>query len=387
MKIITIATFLATLFCIISNPAPLSVEAIKNNHTADAQWAVVGAGPAGIIVVGVLLDLGTDPKNIIWIDPEFNVGRMGKYYAHVPGNAKTQELIDFINCCKTFAGCSSAALAKLQAINPELECPLSVIVEPLIDICNYLCGYVTCKKESLQSLSFENDLWKVTTDSTSFKATRVVLATGSHPKRLDYPVKEEIPLDLALDKATLKQKVTNDDTIAVIGSAQSAILLLKNLCEICKGRVINFYKHPVDFDNPESGLKGSTADWARDILLKTPPVNLLRIFSSHESLQAWLPVCTKIIYAIGFERNQLPPIHNAPALNYEDNQGIIGPRLFGIGIAFPEKYFDEQGTLMNRIGLISFMEYAQQILPWWMVTKEPLTRFKDLDGLLRIQLL
>ena len=69
-------------------------------YKADAEWAIIGSGPAGIIVLGVLLDLGTDPKSIVWIDPEFNVGRLGKYYASVPGNAKTKTYIEFFNHVK-----------------------------------------------------------------------------------------------------------------------------------------------------------------------------------------------------------------------------------------------------------------------------------------------
>ena len=37
-------------------------------YNADAEWAIIGAGPAGIIVIGLLLDMGTDPKSIVWVD-------------------------------------------------------------------------------------------------------------------------------------------------------------------------------------------------------------------------------------------------------------------------------------------------------------------------------
>src|SRR5437868_14863358 len=73
------------------------IKSIRRN--ADAEWAIIGAGPAGIIVLGLLLDLGTDPKSIVWVDPEFNVGRMGKYYSTVPGNAKTKTYIEFLQAC------------------------------------------------------------------------------------------------------------------------------------------------------------------------------------------------------------------------------------------------------------------------------------------------
>ena len=359
-------------------------KSIRRN--ADAEWAIIGAGPAGIIVLGLLLDMGTDPKSIIWMDPEFNVGRIGKYYSSVPGNAKTKTYIEFLQSCNTFQEANSPAAAKLFDMDQETEFPLQVIVEPLADITKYLCTKVNCKKENLCSLNFADDVWHVGTSKECFTASHVVLAVGAHPKKLDYDCCNEIPLDIALDKETLRCNVDNQDTVAVVGSAQSAILLLKYLSEMCVGRIINFYRNPIEFDG-ESGLKAATARWARDVLLKHPPANLWRIYNSCDALKAWLPICTKIIYAVGFERNDLPNITNAPYLDFDDRNGIIGPRLFGIGIAFPEKFEDETGKTISRIGLVSFLEYAQEILPSWMATKRPLSLYAQFEELLNIEML
>ena len=356
-------------------------------YNTDAEWAIIGAGPAGIIIIGLLLELGTDPKSIVWVDPEFNVGRLGKYYSTVPGNAKTKTYIEFLQSCQTFQDAHSPAFEKLYKLDQEIEYPLQVIVDPLVDISNYLCTKLQCKKDSLCALSFSNDVWNIgLKNGNCFTASHVVLAVGSHPKKLDYDCKNEIPLDLALDKETLSRQVSLKDTVAVVGSAQSAILLLKYLSELPVGRIINFYRNEIEFDG-ESGLKAATARWARDVLLKTPPVNLLRIFNSCDALRAWLPICTKIIYAVGYERNDLPTIANAPNLNFNDPNGILGPRLFGIGIAFPEKYEDENGKTISRIGLLSFMEYAQEILPSWMATKKSLAYFARFEELFTIDLL
>lgn len=356
-------------------------------YTCDYEWAIVGAGPAGIILIGLLLDLGTDPKSIVWIDPDFNVGRLGKYYSTVPGNAKTKVYIEFLTSCQTFQDAHSPALEKLYDMDQETEYPLSVVIDPLADISNYLCTKISCKKGSMCSLNFVNDVWQVgINNAPCISASHVVLATGCHPKKLDYDCKTEIPLDIALDKSALANYVCHNDTVAIVGSAQSAILLLKYLSELPCGRIINFYRNPIEFGG-ESGLKAMTARWAKDVLLKTPPVNLLRLFNSCDALKAWLPICTKIVYAVGFERNDLPTIANAPYLNYEDRSGIIGPRLFGIGIAFPEKYEDENGKTISRIGLVSFMEYAQEMLPQWMATKVSLSRYHQFDELFTIDLL
>ena len=168
------------------------------------------------------------------------MGRLGKYYSSVPGNAKTKTYIEFLQSCNTFQEASSPSAQKLFDLDPEIEYPLGVIVEPLVDISNYLCTKVTCKKDSLCALNFADDVWYVGTSRECFTASHVVLAIGSHPKKLDYDCKNEIPLDLALDKEVLRQQVTLKDTVAVVGSAQSAILFLKYLRNYPVGRVINF---------------------------------------------------------------------------------------------------------------------------------------------------
>ena len=95
----------------------------------------------------------------------------------------------------------------------------------------------------------------------------------------------------------------------------------------------------------------------------------------------------KIIYAIGYERNELPTINNMPNSLYDSynvTTGVIGPRLFGIGIAFPEQFIDQTGEPQLGIGLIDFMQYAQCVLPTWMQTRQSLTRFAHFAQLFSI---
>jgi hypothetical protein len=201
----------------------------------------------------------------------------------------------------------------------------------------------------------------------------VILATGAHPKTLDYEGTKVIPLDLALNPSNLATIIQPTDSVAVVGSSHSAILLLKFLSEMPVQSIYNFYKHPllyaVDmggwFTNPYTGLRGIAAEWAQNILEKNPPANLQRIFSSDETLMTMLPACDKVIYAIGFERNELPAINGQPIVTYNETNGFIAPRLFGIGFAFLEKGTDHYGNEVHRIGLESFMNYAQRIVPQW----------------------
>lgn len=51
----------------------------------ETSVAVVGAGPAGLALVGTLLDLRI--KKIFWIDPNFEAGSLSKY-KYVPRYTK-----------------------------------------------------------------------------------------------------------------------------------------------------------------------------------------------------------------------------------------------------------------------------------------------------------
>ena len=74
---------------LIEHTAATLESACGNSHSQLAySWAVIGAGPAGIISVGQLLEHGVSDYEILWIDPEFSPGRMGKYYGKVPSNQK-----------------------------------------------------------------------------------------------------------------------------------------------------------------------------------------------------------------------------------------------------------------------------------------------------------
>ncbi len=368
-------------------------EIATTDDPLQKTWAVVGAGPAGILTVGLLLDLGVPGNNITWIDPEFNAGRLGQYYTSIPGNAKTQMYIDFIQGCKIFQECSSQSLNALYTYDREKAYPLHIIVEPLQDITNYLSSKVTVVKNTLISLYFENNLWNVGIQGDTIQAYSVVLATGSHPRTLNYDCNHKIPLDIALNKSLLAEHVQATDSIAVIGSSHSAVLLLKFLHELKVQRIINFYKKPLVYSVDmgswifhAEGLKASTAEWAKNVLEKNPPISIIRIFNTQQALDAWLPTCNKIIYAVGFERNELPLINGMQEITYDDRSGVIAERLFGIGIAFPENYIDPLGNNEHRIGLKFFLEYAQRVMPEW-IKRNTYYRFMSFDQLFMIDAL
>jgi len=341
----------------------------------DTDWLIVGAGPAGITTIGVLLDLGTLPKRITWVDPEFNIGRLSNY-KNVDANTKNKKFVTFLEHCKTFQDVVPEHIEKLKKLDPEKEDVLISIVKPLEEITKSLMNKVNVIKGKIDSLDFENNLWHVGVNGKYISADHVVLATGSYPKRLPYDQykEKEISLDLALDKENLKQLVNKEDIVAVVGSAHSAILLLKYITEVGVKKIYNFYnkpiQYPIDMGNwtlyDEVGILGAAAYWAQNVLEKGLASHIERVLSSKENLDKILPICTKIIYAIGFEKNKLPEIKENKNLEYNASNGVIGTKLFGIGIAFPEKYVNSVGTDIYKIGLPGFLEYAQRVVPTWI---------------------
>ncbi|MCX5921814.1 MAG: FAD-dependent oxidoreductase [Candidatus Dependentiae bacterium] len=340
----------------------------------DADWVVVGAGPAGIATVGVLMDIGIDPQRIMWIDPEFNVGHLSAF-PHVPSNNKTKEFIDFVNACDCFKECTSPTLEQLHAYNPEERHNLEVVIKPLVCITAHLREKIQSIEGMLTALFFDQGVWHVgTSTGQAVSAQHVVLATGSYPKTLEYNKQGIITLDKALDPEILKTLVGAEDTVGVVGGSHSAILLLKFLSELQVKHIYNFYKYPIlyavdmgTWTLHPNGIKGITAQWAREVLEKNPPANLTRIQVTDSTLPALVEQCSKVVYAIGYDRNPLPAVNGQePIAQYNEHNGFIAPRLFGIGIAFPEQRVDPLGNQSYRIGLDSFMSYAQRLIPHWV---------------------
>jgi len=355
-------------------------------HKSVASWAVVGAGPGGIITIGVLKDVGVDLSSVLWLDPEFQVGRMGKYYGSVPANNKAKRLVEFLSMCQAFSEVDTPSIATLKGLDPEKEYPLQYIVNPLQDITNHFLKKVSGIKSVVTSLDFKDGVWHISAGDTVYYAERVMLALGSHPRSLGYDAQHEIPLDIALNRTLLAQQVSAQDTVAVVGGAHSAVLVMKFLYELGVGRIINFYRHPLYYLSKEEQqqrvcevygdpLSGIAAEWAREVLDVAPPGNLIRLKMSPESLRAWLPLCDKIIYAAGYERNEMPHISGIALNSYDATTGIIGPHLFGIGIAFPEFVDKGDGRCSYSIGVRDFVRFAQRMMPVWLTKHGGLDQF------------
>ena len=329
------------------------------------DWAIIGAGPAGVTAIAVLLEHGVDGATIVWIDPEFNVGRMGKYYRNVPGNLQTKRLVTYANNCPLFKAYPSSSRELLYTFNQEAFQPLHIMVDPASEFTHYLQTLVDWKIDCITSLDLIHNEWNLTSINHYYKARKVILAIGSHPKRLHYDL-PEIPMDLAIDKETLASFVGPEDTIAIFGSMHSAFLIIKYLTELPIKKIINFYNSYYFFGKPgTAGLEGITASWVKNILENNPPSNLVRVLNTPENRNAYLSDCTKVIYAIGYEQNTIL-VNGKTTLPFNEETGIIEQNLYGIGIAFAPTEILANGKRVALNGFNTYLNYAQELIPQWI---------------------
>jgi len=328
------------------------------------SWAVIGAGPAGIISVGQLLEHGVSDHEIVWIDPEFLAGRMGKYYGKVPSNQKAYRFTTMLDRSSLFSVMDSPAIRSIRAYDQQQEHPLQLAVDVLHDLTRYLCTRVVWHQDMVQSLWFDGEVWWLVLGNTTVCARKVILATGSHPKTLDYTHPHVIPLDHALDEEKLQQCINHDDTVMVVGSAHSAILVMKYVYDFGVKKIINIYTKEPTF-GMFGGLEGITAYWAKNVLLDQQPSNIMRTPFDAHTLQEHLSICTKVVYACGYEPNEMM-VNGSTNLSYDPMTGVIAQNLYGVGIAFPQYHTIDDGNVVSLVGFCSFMQRAQELMPIWM---------------------
>lgn len=333
----------------------------KTHRPYQYDWAVVGAGFAGITALAVLIDSGVKASRVVWIDPEFNVGRVGKYYGNVPGNIQIQSVLYYVNNCPFLKNIHSVGLQKLYEYNLQEYPLLQAIVDPLQDFTDYLRKNVASKQDSVSELTRIDNYWALHTRDEIVKAKKVILAIGAQPRCLNYDI-AEIPLDEAIDQDKLKELVLADDSIAVFGSMHSAMLILKYLSGYSVKQIVNFYLQDYFYGAP--GLEGETALWVKNVLEKGLLTNLLRVTNTPENRDKWLAICNKAIYAIGYQQTKIS-INGTTDLHFDENTGIIYENLYGIGIAFPATALCN-GQKIAKNGLNAYLAYAKKLIPHWV---------------------
>lgn len=342
-------------------------------HNTTFQWAVIGAGPAGIAAIGKLLDYGVLAEHILWFDPYFKVGDFGLLWRNVSSNTKVEYFKEFLLSTQSFLYQNAPVDFALNHLPLNETCTLAYMVEPLQWITDQLLQRVHAVRDTVNNIFLAERQWSVISESETYHAKNVILATGASPSTLSYSDIHEIPFNKAIDKEKLAAAIQPNETYAVFGSSHSAIIILKHLVELRVKKIINFYRAPcryavelddcILFDN--TGLKGQSAVWAREHIDGVLPTNLMRYKANESNIARFLPECDHVIYAIGFERRQSIKISNDEFI-YNPHVGIIGPGLFGLGIAYPEIKTDPYGNVESQVGLWKFMLFLNKIMPIWL---------------------
>lgn len=337
------------------------------------KWAVIGAGPAGIAAVGKLLDQGIIPEHILWIDPHFKVGDLGLYWRNVSSNTKVKYFRDFLMDAKSFNYKDAPIDFELNDLPENKTCTLSYVVDPLQWVTDHLMQKVKTIKTTIHNMFLSERVWTLSTTNEHYIAQNVILATGASPSSLNYPGLNVISFDTAIDKKKLAAVINRDNTYGVFGSSHSAIIIVRYLVELGAKKIINFYRSPcryaiemddwILFDN--TGLKGQTAAWARENIDGVLPENLVRYNTSEPNIARFLPECDQVIYAVGFEKRKNIVIGDYEDTRHNPHVGIIGPGLFGFGIAYPEIKTDPFGNVESQVGLWKFMVYLNKVMPVW----------------------
>jgi hypothetical protein len=205
--------------------------------------------------------------------------------------------------------------------------------------------------------------------------------------------------------------------VGIIGNSHSGILATMNFWMVATDKsrekrrdvkVINFQRREILFaeyrddgivwDN--SGLKGKTADWAKEHMLHPSAgdegiitqIRLDKTSQSEEEVYAhYLPQCTHLVYAVGYEKSPLPRIRiNGEIVKDHDlefdmhTSGFYRTRtgdsdskpskrkekervhgLYGTGIAFPEETEDPEGHVEAAVGLAKFFKFAERVKGDW----------------------
>ncbi len=152
------------------------------------------------------------------------------------------------------------------------------------------------------------------------------------------------------------------------------MIVLPHLLDHPVEKVLNFYRSTLKyavylndwilFDY--TCLKGRAAQWARENIGEYPD-RLERYWVDSPEFQQQFESCDRVVYTVGFERRKLPETQQWGPLEYNQQNGIIEPGLFGLGIAFPEYAKDPYGFGQYRVGLKKFMDYLDSsVLPLWL---------------------
>ncbi|TKX24294.1 pyridine nucleotide-disulfide oxidoreductase-like protein 3 [Elsinoe australis] len=391
-------------------------------HRSKYAAVVVGAGPAGICALGNMLERGVSP--VLWVDDEFNGGRVNRAYREVPSNTKTKLFIDFAEALTPFRKAlektpSPNAIDRLREFDQDKATQLGNAADMLLMLTRGLMQLpgVAVRKGRVTSASVDSHKgWTIQvslagsdspmqTQPSTVISDRLILCTGSSPNDsplpVDVPGLANIHLDTALSPSLIANFLPKDKktTVAVVGASHSAVLVLMNLSQLALSTHPNlhikwFTRHSLRYaefmdgwilrDN--TGLKGEAATWAKQNLepekLPSSPVAKCITPISYEKeneikeYEEHLPGCDYYVQAIGYSRDPIPQIKRGVGTvddikydhltgSFSDGKGEKVPGMYGAGIAWPERVTDPYGNVEYAVGFFKFMKYLKRVSCDW----------------------
>ncbi|GES56986.1 pyridine nucleotide-disulfide oxidoreductase-domain-containing protein [Aspergillus terreus] len=381
---------------------------------------VVGAGPAGLAVMGNLLEKQLGGK-IAWVDPYFQAGRVHRKYREVPSNTKVSFFQAYATAVQPFRSVINSTripspFSTMAKLDPEKTCHLhhaADVVRALTDGIVKMDQVLACRGAVTAANLAETTLqWTVRITLQDHReievlTPRLILCTGASPTELPIPTLddnhhiERLDLDVVLKPSDLVSYLPRDmpQTIAVVGASHSAILALLNLVELARTshphlRIKWFTRHALRYaeykdgwilrDN--TGLKGQAADFARqqleDAMLPHSEagrfITKIDCGNGQEPAQyrRHLPSCSHLVQAVGFTRDPLPelsvngcaldPVFDPVSGGFHDGRGRAVSGLYGAGIAFPERVVDPYGNVESAVGFFKFMKFIKRVSPQWV---------------------
>ncbi|OJJ46274.1 hypothetical protein ASPZODRAFT_2092057 [Penicilliopsis zonata CBS 506.65] len=379
---------------------------------------VVGAGPAGLAVVGNLLE--RQVGRIAWVDPCFEAGRVNKKYREVPSNTKVSFFQAYATAVQPFRTVISStpipnAFLTISKLDQNKTCTLDHAADMVRALTDGIVGMDEVDQcvGTVTAATLENSRWTVSIRQTSgdieIETTRLIMCTGSSPTNLPIPLStmNRLDLDVVLKPSELATRLDRHtpQTVAVVGASHSAILALLNLVQLARSshgdlRIKWFTRHPLRYaefmdgwilrDN--TGLKGLAAEFARqqledDRLPKSEAgrfITKIDCGDGQEAAQfdAHFPSCDHIVHAVGYTRDPLPqltlreagkaepetllqPDFDHETGGFYDQHGRVIPGLYGAGIAFPAKVVDPLGNVEYAVGFWKFMVFLKRVIPGW----------------------
>ena len=290
----------------------------------------------GLSLLLLLVKKGVDPKTITIIDPYFDGGDLARKWGSIPSNtpwSKTANALRSVGITPDIEDVSGITPLKHVA---DLLCRLS---DPIP--CTRITGFVVNA-----AYTSTTGQWTVSyhtgSDIETRSASAIFITSGSDPKNLGLPL-PSIPLECAMDLASLRTYIASTDSVVLFGTMHSGTLVMKNLHELSV-KTTAFYVGPTPFtwdrDGAYGGLKEEAAEVADSIVAGGYPGLRLIPMSDTATLLRETSTATWAIYAMGFEPRRIELTCDGlplPSTPYDGTTGAIqnAPKAWGFGIAYP----------------------------------------------------